>query len=463
MKSGKSRFMAVLTLMFGAGFLLAGCGGGGGGGAPAASTPGTSVSQSAPVGLFMTDDASGFRQVSAVINSVTLLNTSSGDSCTVLSGPVNIDLANLSNVMELVKTSTCPAGSFDKVRIVFSNSVGLTNSSGVSGPCSFTAFSPGQPSPDTMSCSGNNCTMDLNTPVNIVAGQNNRAGLDFDLKNFNVTGFGGGACSMTMRVNPLNAQEMDQKGYPAGISGMITSATDNTVTMNTGTRSFVINTPVMGQSNSQGLMGLAAKNVPAMANCTGFDFDSGTCQSGQVMAVATGTVSGLNPGNNTFMLTLADGTPITVNYSSPGVKGTLANGQPAVVKLFNISASSGQFGASASQVSSHAGMGPMGTPANSPQTPGGGSNTGMPGGGSNTGMPGGGSNTGTPGGGSTGTPGGGSNTGAPGGGSTGTPSGGSNTGTPGGSNTGMPGGGGSTGTPGGGSNTGAPGGGSPMR
>ena len=436
MRTEKKGVIAVLFLIIAAGAMLANCGGGGG------SAPGTSAtaagspsggsasgaSQAASVGLFMTDDASGFQQVSAVINAVTLLNTATGQSCTVLSSPVNINLANLADVMELVRTSNCPAGSFDTVRMAFSNAVGLTDSNGTSDTCTLTSFSPGQPSPDTLSCSGANCTMDLSSPVSAAAGQNNRVGLDFDLKNFNVTGFGNGACSMTMRVNSLSASQMDAKGFHPGISGMVANATGNTVTINTGTRSFIVNAASMGHPDFQGFMQTAqTKGIPALADCTNFDFNAGTCQASQVSAIAAGRISNLDPSNHTFMLTLNDGTQLNVAFPNASVKGMPENGQLSVVNLLNLNASAGSMSDASEVDNIPAGMGLNGMAGNN--TPAGGNNG--PAGG-NTGSSGG-DNTVSSGSGSAGMPDSGNT--APTGGSTST-SGSGNMGSSGGGNTG---------------------------
>lgn len=366
MKLGKIRIFALFFAVLGAGLWLTNCGGGGGGG---------TSSSTGSAGLFMTDDASSYQDIIAVVNSVTFLNSGNGDSCEVFpnastSGPATVNLSNLSNVLALISTGNCPSESFNRVKVVFSNTVGLTNSAGTSSGCAFAGFSQGQPAPDTLSCSGNNCTMEVNGAVNVLANQNNRAALDFVLKDFNVTGFGQPNCSVTMRVSPLNASQMDQKGFVSGINGTISNAVDNTVTINTGTRSFLVNTTASGQTGFPGLMQFARANgLPAQANCTSFDFNAGSCQSSQVLASLTGTVSGLsNSGStSTFTLTFKSGS-ITVSVPAAQVEGQLVNDKLAIVKLLS---QTGNNSYAASQVESLAGMGAMGTPMNN----------GMPGGG----------------------------------------------------------------------------------
>ncbi len=249
------------------------------------------------------------------------------------------------------------------MKVVFSNAVGLTDSSGTSAGCAFTGFSQGQPAPDTLSCSGDNCTMEVNGAVNVLANQDNRVGLDFVLKNFTVTGFNTPSCFATMRVSPLNASQMDQKtGFFSGVSGMISSAVDNTVTINTGTRSFIINATAGGAGFS-GFMQFAKTNgFPALANCAGFDFGAGSCQSTQVMATVSGTVSNLGSSgaNSTFALAFKNGT-INVSVPAAQVDGALENGGLAIVKLIS---QTGVNSFTAAQAESLSGMGAMGTPMN---------------------------------------------------------------------------------------------------
>ncbi len=369
MKSAKIRLAALFCVILGAGIWLSSCGGGGGGG--------TSSTPTGSVGLFMTDDASTYKNVIAVVNSVSFLNSGNGDSCTVFpaagnTSPATVNLSNLSDVMALISTGNCPAESFNRIKVVFSNSVGLTDSTGASSQCAFTSFSQGQPAPDTLSCSGNNCTMEINGAVNVLASQDSRAALDFVLKDFDVTGFGTSSCSVSMRVSPLDAAQMDQKtGYISGVSGTVSSAVGNTVTINTGTRSFIVNSLASGQTGFPGLMQFTKTGgFPAIANCASFDFAAGTCLANQVLTTVTGTVSNLNTNSApyTFTLTPSSGSPITVSVPAAQVTGTLADGKLATVKLSSQTASS-TF--AASQVDGLAGMGAMGTPMNN----------GMPGGG----------------------------------------------------------------------------------
>lgn len=97
-------------MFLGGAFWLASCGGGG-----SSSTSPSAAPQTGAVGLFLTDDASTYKQMVTVINSVTLVNSARGSSCSVLASPISMNLPSLANVLQLVNTSSCPAGSYDPV------------------------------------------------------------------------------------------------------------------------------------------------------------------------------------------------------------------------------------------------------------------------------------------------------------------------------------------------------------
>ena len=370
MKPTPLKLIALFFMFIGGAFWLASCGSGGG----TSSTP-----QSGAVGLFMTDDASTYQQVAAVINSVALVNSSDGSSCSVLSTPVSMNLSDLSNVVQLINTTTCPAANYNRLQLVFSNAVGVTNSGGISNACAFTSYRTAHNgTPNALSCSGNNCTLDITGAVNVLASQDNQVGLDFVLKDFDVNGFGTSACTVTMRVSPLDAAGMNSLGYTSGIAGPVTAFNANSVTMAAGGKNFIVNTSAQGQSNFQNLMSFARQNgFSAMANCTSFNFNAGTCTASQVQTIVAGTVSSLDNAASTFALGLSNGSSINVDFSqaaaSGQMKGQLQNNQTAVLKLSGVG---GNGIYNATEVQSRAGMGAMG---NMPS--GGGMTGGMPGGG----------------------------------------------------------------------------------
>ena len=358
MKTTRLKLIALLIMFIGGAFWLTNCGGGGGGGAT--TTP------SGSVGLFMTDDASNYQQVAAVINSVSLVNSSDGSSCSVLTTPVNINLSDLAGVLQLINTTSCPADHYNRMDIAFSNAVGLTNSSGISNACAFTTYLANG-TPNALTCINNTCTMDLTGDVDVLTNQNNQAAADFVLKDFVVNGFGTSSCTVTMKASPLNASQMNKLGYVNKVSGTVASFNSNSATIDTGSKDFVVNTTT-SQSNFQNLMSFAQqKGFSAVANCASFDFNAGTCSASQVQTLAVGTVQ--NATASTFTLTLPDGSAITVDYSSAPVKGQLENGQVAVTELIGIE-NSGVY--DASQVQSRAGMGAMGTMPSGGGMPGGG-------------------------------------------------------------------------------------------
>ena len=150
------------------------------------------------------------------------------------------------------------------MKMAFSNSVGITNSGGISNACVFTSYMANG-SPSALSCVNDTCTMYLNGATNV---------------------------------------------------------------------------------------------LDAMANCSSFDLNAGTCLASQVLPMAVGTVSNLSTGNYTFTLTLPNGSPINVNYAGAAgqVMGQLQNGQGAGAELSGMNSNV----YNASEIEGLAGMGAMG-------------------------------------------------------------------------------------------------------
>ncbi len=224
----------AMTLVLGFSSLLSSCHGGGG------NNGGTS---SSAVGLYLTDDVSSlFSQVTATIDKVQLLNSGSGATCDVLTTPTAVDIAQLANVIQLVNIAQCPAVPYNRIHIEFEKAVVLTSApTGTTSPCSFISFKDAGNTPNALSCSETTCSLDINGAVNVIADDQNKLALDFNLKDFDVAGFGTpSACAVTMKVSPLHTEDIDALGHPEGITGLISglSMTDETFTVTRGETAF---------------------------------------------------------------------------------------------------------------------------------------------------------------------------------------------------------------------------------
>lgn len=280
---------------------------GGGGNQPSTGT----------VALFATDDISDYKQVTATINNVKLIHTGSGRSCEVLAGPENIDIANLSDVLQLIDVKNCEAGPYNRIHLNFAKSVSLMDAGDVMGTCEFVSYkdkdSPGR-NPKILQCGADNCTMDINGAVNVLASRYNKVALDFDLKEFEVMNFPDPACTVTMKVSPLNASGMDDKkrtgGYSECISGFVSDldAENDTFTLTRGKLRLEVDYSgaSYGGEAQPGIDSLLTfaqdKRLKVKVKAESIDISGGGVTASTVLVKAEGAVSDLDMINNTFTL-----------------------------------------------------------------------------------------------------------------------------------------------------------------
>jgi hypothetical protein len=307
--------------------LIVSCGGGGGGGS----------SPSGNVALYATDDLSGFQQVTATINKVQLVNTGTGDACTVLTTPVTTDIARLSSVLQLLNLTGCPAVNFNRIHMEFSQTVSLTGADNATETCSFTSFKDNNNQPNALQCNSGNCSLDITGAVQVFANQNNRMGLDFVLKDFDVSGSGSN-CAATMKVSPLNASDLDGKkagGSMEGIKGEVSNlnTTAKTFTLTKGSVSLTISYSSVKEQNIDTVLQLAATDNLTVQVLAPSLLGTGPVAATAVFVKIEGTVSNLDTSGKTFTLNFDTGRTITVDFSTATVEGLLANNVAVEVEL----------------------------------------------------------------------------------------------------------------------------------
>jgi hypothetical protein len=310
------------------------CGGGGGGGSAATGS----------VAIFATDDMGDFRSVSAFINSVQIVHTGSGDSCTVLEDEP-MDIAELSSTLELLGVEDCPQRSYNRIRFAFSPSVELTDSQETTATCTFDSYKDASGQPNRLTCVGDTCMLDINGAVNVFASQTEKLALDFVLKEFIDTGFPDPGCTVTMKVSPLNASGMRDKkqlGYRERVSGFVSDVTDATFILAKGNDIFIVDysgaTHSGALQSAQGLqdaLNLAAGDhllvrVFGSINLNTIPY---SVTAEKVFIIAEGTMSNLDEPNSTFDLGY-NGNTIAVDYTDAIVEGVLDDGSLVDVKLF---------------------------------------------------------------------------------------------------------------------------------
>lgn len=341
----KKIFWIIFSFLLTFGLIYA-CGGGGGGGNAANGT----------VSLFATDDISDYRQVTATITKVQLVHTGTGLTCDVLKDPQIIDIANLAGVLHMLDVSQCSSGPYNRIHIEFDKTVELMDKYNTPATCSFTSykdddFKPGH-QPKQLQCDPNSgiCTLDINGAVNVLANQYTNLALDFNLKEFDVEYFGQQNCTVTMKVSPLHASDIDDlkahQGYKEGVTGYVSDLNTGVKTFTLKTKkgiTFIVDYSQASYSNNpqpgiDDLLDFAAKNMlKVRVMSDNIDFVNSAIMAATIYVKVEGMVKNLS-GNSFTLGNTAKGISISIDYSDAAahahVDGTLQNDTWVEVKLF---------------------------------------------------------------------------------------------------------------------------------
>ncbi len=315
---------------------------------------------SGTIGLYLTDDMSLFSQVTATINKVQLINTGNESGCDLLAAPVAINIANLADRMQLVDATQCAAGPYNRFRLQFDKSVQLmSGTTGTLAICSFTSYMDEghENQPNILNCDPGTgiCTLDVNGAVNVLAAQDNKLALDFDLKNFNVVNFGMPDCAVTMKVSPLTPSQMRQHGSEA-ITGIISSLDTETMTfdLTRGNRTFSVLYSGITASSQPDLNTLLqraqADGLRTLVTTSGIDLGNNSLTALTIAVKVEGTVSGL--ANAIFTVNYGTAGNISVNSANAVVAGAMTDGSWVNVKLIGHDAISHNFIANKVEVES---------------------------------------------------------------------------------------------------------------
>ncbi|MFC1523336.1 DUF4382 domain-containing protein [Thermodesulfobacteriota bacterium] len=320
-----------------------GCGGGS-----------SSSDKTGSVSVYVTDDLSDYQQVTATITGVQLLHSGSGEACDLVSEEQVVDIANLADTIQLLETVDCAARSYNRVRLNFVKAVEMMNASGVAATCDFTSYKESGNGPkNALSCTGDDCSLDITGAVNVIANTTNPFALDFDLKDFVVADFGLPGCGVTMKVSPLNKNDMDDKkanGYREGVTGYISilNTTEETFTLTTKRgEAFTVDYSQslydgLGQPGMEELLLFAADHsLKVRIMAMSIDVSGVTpIAAATILIKLDGRLTGLNDVDKTFTLTNIEKNVagITVNYTDADtqnhVAGTLAEDIWVEAKLF---------------------------------------------------------------------------------------------------------------------------------
>jgi len=350
--SKKNAFISVITgivLLIAAVTVFNSCSGGNNGGGTSNGT----------VALYATDNMSNYKQVIVTINKATVLNTGSSTTCDVLttmttpSTPLKINIANLSNVLQLLSIAECPAVPYNRLHIEFDKTVELMNSATTS-TCSFTSYKDESNHVNRLYCNGEFCSLDINGAVNVLANQYNKVALDFRLRDFDVYDFGTTSCSVTMKVSPIHGKEFENLYRQEAITGLVTNLTvsTDTFTLLKHHHSFTVLYSGITASQQPALDDLLLRaqldGLRTQVTTSTIDYANKTIEASKIYVKVEGLVSYLTTTNLT--LTYKNGKTMTVDFSKAVTKGSLANDAWVEVQLNGYDSTTTNFLASRVEV-----------------------------------------------------------------------------------------------------------------
>jgi hypothetical protein len=335
-------FRSPRTVAVIASLLLAlSCGGGGiGSGSPP-------VSGNGQVALFISDNISFYKQVVTNISGVRLVNSGTGNVCTVLDSPVTLDIANLTNSAHYVNVANCPSGRYNRIDIDFRKSVSLMDELDAASACSYASYlDGGRQRPLSCDPATGICTAGIrgsapDGSVLVQEGRYNDLGIDFDLKQFTVTDFGNAACAVATMLSAISAADMNQSGRAHGVTGGIQDldAAADTFQLVTSSASFTVNyTGILPslQPNLDTLLFTAQTESFPVSVLTGdIDLETGTIAASRIYVNVAGTVSAIQSTPAwSFTLTPQAGKALAGSHRPPAdVQGNFINGTWVQVKF----------------------------------------------------------------------------------------------------------------------------------
>lgn len=312
-----------------------------------------SSGQTGTVALYVTDDIGHYKKVTTTLNLLQLRHTVTNVSCDLLSGSETVDIVNLEEVLQLLDNSDCPAQSYNRVRVEFNRVVNLMDENGVTDDCEFDSYKDNGNlnQPNVLICDTNNtCRIDINGGINVIADTVNPFALDFDLKEFEVEDFGGANCTVTLKVEPQNNNDIDDKmlaGYKKGVTGYVSELDINTDSfVLTTKRGLIFRVNYSGalyngdkQNDIDGLMQFAAAHgLRVRVFAANIDVSGETTINAMTVFVKLeGSISNLV--NQTFTLTNSSkGIVVTVDYAdafaNDNVEGIIGESVWVETKLF---------------------------------------------------------------------------------------------------------------------------------
>jgi len=334
--------------------LLPGCGSGSG--------DGTNPTNTSTVSVYLTDDLAGYESVLMTVNMVQLQHMGGGRLCTIIPGPLTVDAAQLGRdqLLDLVNTTSCEAGSYNRLHIELNENVTLVDANHQTLSCKFVSYRDDAGQPNALGCTNGMCALDLTGAVNLVAGNHEHVALDADLRQFTVD-LTKTPCEATLKLSPLHAQGMDNKmasGYRKSVHGYVSgldTAADTFTLTHAGRLYTVQYSGVTDQPGLDALLTRAqADSLKTKVRCESFNTattppvctaqTTGNQPFKAVTVKAQGAVSNLVDTStaHTFTLNYPVSKTLAINYQRAfelnKIEGILANDAMVETNLYGFAA-----------------------------------------------------------------------------------------------------------------------------
>ena len=92
------------------------------------------------VAFFITDNISFYKQVVSTITGVRLVNSGTGGVCEVMTDPLTLDIANLTNLAHYASLAECADGKYNRIDIDFRKIVVLMDQLDATSVCAYTSY-----------------------------------------------------------------------------------------------------------------------------------------------------------------------------------------------------------------------------------------------------------------------------------------------------------------------------------
>ncbi|MEP6756987.1 MAG: DUF4382 domain-containing protein [Chthonomonadales bacterium] len=240
----KSSLFSMLALSAALGIGLVGCGGGSGSGG--------SSTRSAPTNVFVTDGFGDlYSQVWVTLFSIDLQADGSSTFTNVYSSAtgIQVNLADLSTVAQLLNTASIPVGKYSKAKITFGDHFTVVPSGGTVSQSIAVA-------PNVGVQSGGQVAITVNMNTNITAGTTNKVIVDFDLAAFQL---------ITGKIVPSCKQGDEgefnlktKRGEYEGVVSNLVAGSSFQIVRGTKTLNIAINSNTVVMSDSTGATGVLA-------------------------------------------------------------------------------------------------------------------------------------------------------------------------------------------------------------